>query len=147
MRETIQINYVVGLLLLVNACQSEEEIKRQKYITEGKQLYKTYCANCHQADGTGLANLYPPLNGSDYLAKKDSVICLIRSGQQGPIIVNGQTYNRIMPANPQLSELEIAEIATYIYNKWGNETVTTDIKTVREQLAQCAKPSGQAVAP
>ncbi|GAA4455479.1 hypothetical protein GCM10023189_23340 [Nibrella saemangeumensis] len=140
MRETVWISFVFGFVLLFIGCQSQEEIKRQKYITEGKQLYKTYCANCHQPDGTGLANLYPPLNGSDYLVKKDSVICLIRHGQQGPIVVNGQPYNRIMPANPQLSELEIAEIVTYIYNKWGNEKVVTDIKTVRNQLNKCPKP-------
>lgn len=140
MRALIRISCLCGFVLLLINCQSEEEIKRQKYITEGKQLYKTHCANCHQPDGKGLASLYPPLNGSDYLVNKDSVICLMRYGQQGPIVVNGKPYNRIMPANPQLSELEIAELATYIYNKWGNEQAITDIKTVRAQLAKCGKP-------
>ncbi|GAB3544628.1 c-type cytochrome [Spirosoma fluminis] len=119
------------------ACQSQEEIKRQQYITEGILVYKNNCANCHQDKGQGLAELYPPIAGSDYLAKKDSVICLIRYGQQGPIVVNGKHYNRVMPAQPQLSDLEIAELVTYIYNQWGNETKRTDVKTVTPILARC----------
>ena len=125
--------FALGLV----SCQSEEEIKREKYITEGILLYKNNCANCHQPKGEGLAALYPPLANSDYLANKNSVICLIRYGQQGPIVVNGKPYNRPMPAQPQLSDLEVAEIATYIYNEWGKETKVTDVKTVSALLKQC----------
>lgn len=129
----VKIFLVSATLHLTLSCQTDEEIKRQKYITEGILLYRTHCANCHQTDGKGLQALYPPIAGSDYLAKKDSVIHLIRYGQQGPILVNGKRYNRPMPANKQLSDLEIAEIATYIYHQWGNEkTITSvaDVKTV-----------------
>jgi mono/diheme cytochrome c family protein len=129
-----------GCLLLVQfGCQSEQEIKRQKYITEGILIYQTNCANCHQKKGEGLAALYPPLAGSDYLQKKDSVICLIRHGLQGPITVNGKAYNRPMPAQPQLSDLEVAELTTYIYNEWGHENSLTDVKKVTAILASCKK--------
>jgi mono/diheme cytochrome c family protein len=124
------------------SCQSDEEIKRQRYITEGILIYKTNCANCHQTNGQGLAALYPPLAGSDYLANKNSVICLIRYGQQGPIVVNGKRYNRPMPAQPQLSDLEIAELTTYIYNEWEKETTVTDVKTVTPILDQCREKLG-----
>lgn len=127
------------LILSAFSCQSDEEIKRQRYITEGILVYKNNCANCHQTNGKGLAALYPPIAGSDYLADKNSVICLIRYGQQGPIVVNGKRYNRPMPAQPQLSVLEIAELTTYIYNEWGNETTLTDVKTVTPVLEQCKK--------
>jgi mono/diheme cytochrome c family protein len=112
--------------LCLSNCQTDEEIKRQKYITEGILLYRTHCTNCHQTDGKGLQALYPPIADSDYLAQKDSVIHLIRYGKQGRILVNGKPYNRPMPANKQLSDLEIAEIVTYIYHQWGNQqTITT----------------------
>lgn len=124
-------------LVCLLACQSQEEIKRQKYITEGIRLYQTYCANCHQAQGEGLANLYPPLAGSDYLANKKAVICLTRYGQQGAIVVNGKHYNRVMPAQSQLSDLEVAELTTYIYAKWHGETTITGVKTVSKLLADC----------
>ncbi|UFH51862.1 cytochrome c [Spirosoma sp. KNUC1025] len=121
------------------SCQSEEEIKRERYITEGILVYKNNCANCHQNKGEGLAALYPPIAGSDFLADKNAVICLIRYGQQGPIFVNGKPYNRVMPAQPQLSNLEVAELATYIYNEWGRETKVTDVKTVAPILEKCKK--------
>lgn len=134
----------VSLLLmgfsLCLSCQSEEEIKRQRYITEGILVYKNNCANCHQNKGEGLAALYPPLAHSDFLANKNAVICLIRYGQQGPIQVNGKPYNRPMPAQPQLSDLEVAELVTYIYNEWGHETKLTGVKEVTPILIQC-KPS------
>lgn len=125
--------------LCLTSCQSEEEIKRQKYITEGMLLYKTNCANCHQTNGQGLAALYPPIAGSDYLKKKNEVICLIKYGLQGPIVVNGKRYNRPMPAQLQLSDLEVAEIATYIYNEWGGENKLTGVKEVTPILKSCQK--------
>ncbi|QMW06553.1 c-type cytochrome [Spirosoma foliorum] len=126
-----------GILIGLVSCQSEEEIKRQRYITEGILVYKNNCANCHQSKGEGLASLYPPIAKSDFLGDKNKVICLMRYGQQGPIVVNGKPYNRPMPPQPQLSDLEIAELATYIYNEWGNETKLTDVKSIKPILEAC----------
>lgn len=133
------IGTMAAFLLLITSlsCQSDDEIKRQKYITEGILIYKNNCANCHQNKGQGLAALYPPIAGSTYLANKNKVICLMRYGQQGPIVVNGKLYNRLMPPQPQLSDLEIAELTTYIYNEWGNETKLTGVKEITPILAQC----------
>ncbi|GAB3750664.1 c-type cytochrome [Spirosoma pomorum] len=139
MKQRIALLALGGLLTIQIGCQSEQEIKRQKYITEGILIYKNNCANCHQNKGEGLAALYPPLAGSDYLQHKDSVICLIRNGMQGPVTVNGKVYNRPMPAQPQLSDLEIAELTTYIYNEWGNENTLTDVKKVTAVLEACKK--------
>ena len=130
---------IAGFLACVSfvSCQSQEEIKRERYITEGILVYKANCANCHQTKGEGLAALYPPIANSDYLVNKNKVICLIRYGQQGKIVVNGNQYNRPMPAHPQLSDLEVAEVVTYIYNQWGNEKKVTDVKMVAPVLEQC----------
>ncbi|GAB3165504.1 c-type cytochrome [Telluribacter humicola] len=125
------------LVALLAACQSSEELKRDQYYAEGYQLYTTHCANCHQADGQGLANLYPPLAGSDYLNDKSWFICITRYGMSGEITVNGKTYNRPMPANPNLKDLEIAEIATYVYNTWGKDSTYTNTEKVVEVLNQC----------
>lgn len=134
------LSSALGLILSVSACQDPEEIKREKYITEGIRLYQLNCANCHQKDGAGLGSLYPPLAKSDYLADKNTVICLIRNGQQGPIVVNGKRYNRVMPALVQLSDLEVAEITTYVYNKWGGETTISGVKDISKVLATCPTP-------
>lgn len=139
MNRSINALVVIATSIGLLSCQSEEELKRQRYITEGILVYKNNCANCHQSKGEGLAALYPPIAKSDFLADKNGVICLIRHGLQGPIVVNGKPYNRPMPPQPQLSDLEVAELATYIYNEWGNETKLTDVKSVVPILKACKK--------
>ena len=118
------------------SCQSESNVKRDQYIAEGFTLYQTHCANCHQRDGKGLENLYPALS-SEYLMDKSKVICWIKNGVNQPMKVNGKVYNRAMPANPALKDLEIAEIVTYVYATWGKQTEITPIETVQEALEQC----------
>lgn len=134
-----EISITLITVVSIISCQTDEEIKRQRYITEGILIYKNNCANCHQPKGEGLAALYPPIAGSDYLVNKKAVICSIRYGQQGSIIVNGKAYNRVMPGQPKLSDLEIAELVTYIYNEWGGETKLTDVKAVTPILNECKK--------
>ncbi|MFN3758954.1 MAG: c-type cytochrome [Algoriphagus aquaeductus] len=91
-----------------------------KFAVTGKQLYENYCGNCHQNDGKGLGKLIPPLRDADYFkASVHRTVWIMRHGQKDEIVVNGQTYNQAMPGNPQLKPLEIAQIATYLYNIWG----------------------------
>lgn len=114
------------------------ELKFRQYAIQGRKLYRQHCANCHQADGSGLGKLIPPLAGSDYLEKnKENVLCIIRWGMEGPIVVNGQEYNQPMPPNPRLKDIEIAEIATYIFNAWGNEGEFIQVQQAQEWLKDC----------
>ena len=99
-----------------------DAMRFQQYYVQGKLLYATYCSNCHQRDGTGLAKLYPPLANSDYLmADVSRAACIVRNGQEGSIEVNGIEYNLKMTGLAELKPLEIAEILTYVTNSWGNE--------------------------
>lgn len=116
------------------SCQSEEKIKLEQYYIGGKELYEQNCANCHQKDGKGLQNLYPPIAGSDYLKDKEKVIYIIKNGLSGEIMVNGKKYNQPMPANNQLTNLDIAEVVTYIYNEWHGKTKITEVKEVEKVL-------------
>ena len=121
-------------VIFLTSCQSEEKIKLEQYYIGGKELYEQNCANCHQKDGKGLQNLYPPIAGSDYLKDKEKVIYIIKNGLAGEILVNGKKYNQPMPANNQLTNLDIAEIVTYIYNEWNGETKITEVKEVEKVL-------------
>ncbi|MTI20029.1 cytochrome c [Fulvivirga sp. RKSG066] len=117
-----------------------EKVKIEQYLVEGQQLYTIHCANCHQPDGAGLAQLFPPLKNSDYLKENfETAICSMRYGLEGEIVVNGVTYNQKMPGISTLTDLEIAEIATYIYNSWGNERGLVAVNDVKEVLKNCKK--------
>ena len=135
----ILLNYLLltAYCLLTNSC-SHEDVKLKQYYIDGQALYKTHCANCHQDNGQGLAGLYPPIAESDFLKdNKNLILCSMRNGLKDTIVVNGKTYRQPMPANTQLQALDVAEIATYIYNEWGNEKVITDVKSVQKVLEAC----------
>jgi nitrite reductase (NO-forming) len=100
----------------------------------GKEIFETTCFACHQSEGQGISNTFPPLAKSDYLnADSKRAIKTILHGLSGEITVNGQKFNNIMPSQ-NLSDDEIANVMTYIYNSWGNnKTVVTPelVKSLR----------------
>lgn len=69
--------------------------------------------------------------------KFEEVICLMRHGISGEVFVNGKQYNQPMPGIRDLTDLEIAEIATYIYNTWGNEKGIVEVKDVSPIMQAC----------
>ena len=129
--------FIFVVVLFVTACQSEQELKTEQYFSEGYQLYTSNCANCHQANGLGMANLYPPLIGSPSLKDKALLACIIKNGMKGDIAVEGKKFNRPMPANPKLMDLEIAEIITYLNVKWQKDSIYTTTEFVNKSLQLC----------
>ena len=87
----------------------------------GEQIYSRSCYACHQSNGEGLAGIFPPLAKADYLLSNiDRAIDGLIKGNEGPMVVNGGTYNQIMP--PQnLNDEDTANVMTFILNSWGNE--------------------------
>tara|TARA_A100000171_G_C2129695_1_gene145882 strand:- start:885 stop:1343 length:459 start_codon:yes stop_codon:yes gene_type:complete len=104
-----------------NNTLSDFDHKETQYYSNGRRLYKSICQNCHMENGEGLGRLIPPLAKSDFLTKnKADLPRILKYGLHGPITVNGIEYNQPMPANPKLTDIEVAEILTYIGNTWGN---------------------------
>ncbi len=87
----------------------------------GEALYTANCAACHQANGEGLKGAFPPLAKSDYfMGKPQALLEATIQGLSGPIEVNGETYNNVMPAVAYLSNEDLAAILTYVQSSWGN---------------------------
>ena len=125
--------------------QVEETIKqtpamatltKELQIEKGKLVFMQICAVCHQTNGQGLPNVFPPLAGSDFLmADKARSIRIVLRGTSGPIIVNGTTYDSVMPPVVQLTDDQVANVLTYVRNSWRNtgEAVAPDeVRLVRE---------------
>jgi len=107
---------------------------KQERIQFGAQVFATNCAACHQTTGMGIPSAFPPLAKSDYLnADKIRVIKTVTGGLQGKVVVNGKEFDGVMPAW-NLSDEEIANVLTYIYNSWGNsgkEVTPEEVKANR----------------
>jgi mono/diheme cytochrome c family protein len=139
-RSIISCIVIVLILEIISSCgkTNNNNSKFTNYFRQGELLYTKHCSNCHQADGSGLGRLYPPLKQSDYMNENfEQVLCLMRNGIQGEVTVNGVQYNQAMPGVPTLTDLEIAEIATYIYNAWDNERGLVDVKEAERILNTC----------
>ncbi len=139
----------IGFLLLSLACSSNSgnstdstSVKFKQYYVKGEELYLKHCSNCHQSTGKGLGLVYPPLNTSDYMDKNfEHVLCLMKYGIQGEITVNGKSFSQPMPGVEALTNLEIAEIATYIYNTWDHQRGIIDVTEASRVMDSCVVSS------
>ena len=140
----IQLSAIIGLsILLISSCGSSpggtsanSGAVNAPTVASGDAVYKKTCVTCHQANGQGLPNTFPPLAKSDYLSDKEKTILQVLKGSAGEIVVNGKTFNSTMPPQ-QLSDEEIASVLTYVYGNFGNSggTVTpAEVKTLRAKL-------------
>jgi hypothetical protein len=79
----------------------------------------------------------PPLAGSDYLRDKPrEVVRGIRYGMKGEIVVNGVSYDEVMPGNVDLSEFQIVNIVNYINQAWGNDYGRITVEQTRAWLKE-----------
>lgn len=101
----------------------------------GKKLYEQYCLTCHQADGSGVPKMNPPLIKTSYvLGDKKKLIQWVLRGSVENIPIDGKTYSNNMPSQANLKDEEIADILTYIRSSFGNKAsaiTATDVKNVR----------------
>jgi len=80
----------------------------------GEKIYAANCVACHQADGKG--NPAAKIKALD-----GSALVLNDPLNQIKTLLNGAA-NGAMPSWKQLSDTELAAVATYIKNNWSNKT-------------------------
>ncbi len=109
------------------AAAGPKELTPEQILASGKRLYAT-CAACHQATGTGVPGVYPPLAASEWVTGSEQrLIRVLLHGLSGPITVKGNTYNGLMPAFGKVpgggynwTDERIAHVLSYIRHEWGN---------------------------
>ncbi|MEY3895897.1 MAG: hypothetical protein RLZZ214_1417, partial [Verrucomicrobiota bacterium] len=105
----------------------------------GRNLYMKACIECHQADGRGVPQTFPPLAGSEWLkGDRDSMLRIILGGLSGPVEIGGQKFNGVMPGHAHVADAEIAEIATFVRFAFGDlkeKPVTpAEVKALRPEV-------------
>ena len=108
-------------------------VTKAQQLEAGKVLYNGTCSVCHQNNGAGIPGVFPPLAESDYLmADTRRAIGIVLNGMTGPVTVNGQEYNSVMPPMSQMTDDEVANIMTYVLNSFGNENGVVSSEGVAE---------------
>jgi len=96
-------------------------LSKDEKLVQGKSIYTSTCQACHQADGKGIEKAFPPLATSDYFAANPALVTkVIVNGLSGKITVNGKDFDGVMPKQT-LSDAQIASVATYVLNNFGNK--------------------------
>ena len=107
-------------------------------IGRGQVVYKKVCLTCHQADGYGVPNLNPPLIKADYvLGDKARLARIVLAGLNEPLEIDGNAYHQAMPAQAYLTDQQVADVLTYVRNKFGNkasQVQVAEVKAVRASL-------------
>ena len=96
----------------------------------GAAVYTSFCAACHQANGTGVPGRYPRLAGNPVVLGEDttSLIRLMVEADVSPYTLTGPPIEEMLDFAGKLSSLQIAQVLSYIRSAWGNDTrdVTTN---------------------
>jgi mono/diheme cytochrome c family protein len=91
---------------------------------DGAQVFGDTCIACHEADGKGKPEEFPPLAGnSDLFLAADFVPTVVLNGIEGPIEVEGAAFHNVMPPFDFLSDEEIAAVVAYVRSEWGNDAI------------------------
>jgi nitrite reductase (NO-forming) len=110
----------------------------------GQAVYSRTCIACHQPTGMGLPPVFPPLAGSEWIAKSASIaVRNITNGMQGPVTVKGVTYNSMMPPVAGLTDKDIADVVTYVNNSFGNtgaSVTEAEVTAIKKKYADRKTP-------
>jgi glucose/arabinose dehydrogenase len=88
---------------------------------KGADIYMQYCATCHQGQGGGVPGEFPPLTSSEWaMGDKGRLIRAVLHGVQGPIEIDGEQYDEVMPGHAFLEDEDLAALLTFIRNSFDN---------------------------
>jgi mono/diheme cytochrome c family protein len=101
----------------------------------GRQFFATICAGCHQSSGQGMAGMAPSLRGSPWLLDDGLTAArIVLFGIEGPIVVEGETWDLAMPAVAG-TDAELADALTYVRREWGHAADPVSASTLKELRA------------
>ncbi|HEY4030815.1 MAG TPA: c-type cytochrome [Caulobacteraceae bacterium] len=111
----------------------------------GGEIFSDACASCHLEAGKGQPRFFPPLGGDNasQQANPGSVIHFILAGGR-----TASTQSRPSPLTMpsfawKLTDQQIADVATYVRNSWGNSAASVsahDVARLRGKLKLGTSP-------
>lgn len=95
---------------VVEEAAASEGMDKDALVAAGEAVYQRNCSACHQASGAGIPPNFPSLLGSAKV-----------SGDAEPQISQLLKGKGMMPPFANLSDTDLAAVATYTRNSWGND--------------------------
>jgi mono/diheme cytochrome c family protein len=86
----------------------------------GQRLYAAHCLSCHQADGGGVPNMQPAIAGGSWVTGDARALALfVMTGGFDSGSRKDSDVDNVMPPFRQLADADLAEILTFIRQKFG----------------------------
>jgi mono/diheme cytochrome c family protein len=92
--------------------------------SKGQAIFQRICAACHQQEGAGKEGVAPPLAGSEWVKATggERLVRIVLNGLNGPIQVQGKTWNLAMPPlRENLDDEQITVVLNFIRSQWAGE--------------------------
>ena len=107
---------------------------------EGAAIYADNCSACHARDGTGVPEMFPRLAGSQVVQQDDptTTLRMLVNGSRAAATNDAPTAPAMPSFGWRLSDRQVASVATYIRNSWGNAAPgvsEADAKRLRSNVA------------
>lgn len=104
----------------------------------GQKLYARHCLPCHQADGYGVPNMQPAITGGTW-AKGDAkaLALFVMTGGFNSAERKDSDNGNVMPPFRQLNDDDLAQILTYVREKFGggaSPVSAADVAAARASL-------------
>ena len=124
----------IGLMSQTKKPAAPAQGGMQASMTRGKQVYLQQCLACHQADAGGVEGMNPSLIKAKFvLGDKATLVKIVLNGLVG-VEIDGDSYNGVMAPHADLTDLQIADVLTYIRNNFGNKAsavTPAQVKAIR----------------
>ena len=124
------------IIIMLSIIRCKDSVSTAK-MEAGKKVYDTNCMGCHMDNGMGVPRMNPQLVNSPYvMGNPNGLIELVLKGSE--FFGNAdRNYNNLMASFSRLTDDQIADVITYIRNKYANtrdEISAEDVKNVRAKL-------------
>ena len=124
------------IIVMLSIIRCKDSVSTAK-MEAGKKVYDTNCMGCHMDNGMGVPRMNPQLVNSPYvMGNANGLIELVLKGSE--FFGNAdRNYNNLMASFSRLTDDQIADVITYIRNKYANtrdEISAEDVKNVRAKL-------------
>lgn len=108
---------IAAMALLASVANAQEAVD-EDLMALGEEIYGNSCAQCHRSEGQGTPPAFPALAENEFLEDAGAVASIIHEGREA------------MPPFANLDAEQVAAVATYIRNSWGNEYGGVDVDEV-----------------
>lgn len=127
------MKFIIAFILLVILQPLPKESMER-----GKKVYDKYCITCHMQDGAGIPGLNPPLIKTTYvIGDKKIIIGIILKGLEGEVEIDGEYFQNAMAPHDYLTDEQIADVATFVRNSFGNKAspvFSKEVKSLRSEI-------------